>query len=971
LIGGWTFSRKEVATKKAIMLIKSLNRGVTKVSSKVSLGTVLIVPFVVQIFAAVGLVGWLSFRNGREAVNEVASQLRSEVTARIEQKVISFLSTPHLINRINADGIRQGYLNLDSPIDESANVKGYFWQQILQFDSVSYIYYGNEQREFIGTARQLVDDRFGLGISGESTNYSLQEYATDKDGNPAELVLESPNYNPPQTIWYKAAVSTGKATWTPIYGWQNQESVSIDAMLPVYEQTGELKGVLGVSLTLKQISDFLKSMKVGRSGQTFILERSGYLVATSTAEIPFSFNNYEGEESSIAPSESTYNQRKFLRVKGTESKDGLTGATAYFLREKFGDLENIVAAQQLEFTRKGKRQFLQVTPLQHDRGIEWLIVVVVPEADFMAQINANTRTTILLCVAALAVATVVGIFTARWVVRPIWRLNASAKEIAQGKWDKTVALSRADELGELAKSFNSMAAQLHESFTALELANEELETRVEERTAELKEAKQAAETANQAKSEFLANMSHELRTPLNGILGYAQILRRCQTLSASDKQGISIIAQCGDHLLNLINDILDLSKIEARKMELYPREVHLSSFLIGVAEICRIKADQKGIAFQYSPPTHLPEFVGVDEKRLRQVLINLLGNAVKFTDSGTVTFQVEVIENMPDNQAATIRFQIEDTGVGMTPAQIEKIFLPFEQVGASDRKAEGTGLGLAISQKIVAQMGSTLKVESQPAVGSIFSFEVELPLGEELTASGQTIAPETITGFTGKQSVKIMVVDDKWENRSVLIDLLEPLGFEVAEAGNGQEGLEKAALWSPDLIIADLAMPIMDGFEMIRRLRATPEFQNVPIVTSSASVFSADQAESIAAGSNDFLPKPVQTVELLAKLKNHLDLEWVYETDGLPRDEESQEAKLIIVPPPDELATVKKAARWGDIEVVETEAHRFCKLDDKYVPFGKRLLALAGEFDCKAIEKLVFFDDNGSQDKTQSSGCTA
>jgi len=302
----------------------------------------------------------------------------------------------------------------------------------------------------------------------------------------------------------------------------------------------------------------------------------------------------------------------------------------------------------------------------------------------------------------------------------------------------------------------------------------------------------------------------------------------------------------------------------------------------------------------------------------------------------------------------------------MTPEQIEKIFLPFEQVGASDRKAEGTGLGLAITQKIVQMMGSSLKVESQPAVGSIFSFEVELPLGEGLTASAQTSAPESITGFTGKQSVKILVVDDRWENRSVIVNLLSPLGFEVVEASNGQEGLETAAQTSPDLIITDLAMPRMDGYQMIRRLRATPEFQDVVIITSSASVFSTDQAESIAAGSNDFLPKPVQAVELLAKLKLHLGLEWVYETEipesSSASQEASQEAKIIILPPAEELATVNEAVLLGDIDLVETEAHRFCKLDEKYVAFGKRLLELAGEFDCQGIKQMLH--DGGDSCRT-------
>ncbi|WP_199247921.1 CHASE2 domain-containing protein [[Phormidium] sp. ETS-05] len=484
-----------------------------------------------------------------------------------------------------------------------------------------------------------------------------------------------------------------------------------------------------------------------------------------------------------------------------------------------------------------------------------------------------------------------------------------------------------------------------------------LEIKVEERTVELEKAKKAALAASEAKSEFLSNMSHELRTPLNGILGYAQILRRDKSLDDKQRHGIKIIEDCGSYLLNLINDILDLSKIEARKMELYPKDFHFPSFLQGVGQICQVKAEQKDIAFNLEQLPGLPQGVCADEKRLRQVLINLLGNAIKFTDAGGVTLRVGLLFGATpvlSENIHQIRFEIEDTGVGMTPEQLNKIFLPFEQVGDTERMIEGTGLGLAISQKIVQMMGSKLEVKSQKGVGTTFWFDVAIPASTSETEAVATVAAKNIIGYKGDRQ-KILVVDDSWENRSFLLDLLAPLGFEISEAQNGREGIEQALAVKPHIILSDLLMSGMDGFEMIRRLRKLAAFKGVPAIAISASVFERDREHSLAAGYDEFLPKPVQAAELLGKIQKHLTIDWIYDADNDVYISQSPQGDngLEIVPPAAYLRELYRAAEIGDIDAIEQQARYIKQLEPKYTIFANKLLQLAADFEDRKIMQLI------------------
>jgi signal transduction histidine kinase/DNA-binding NarL/FixJ family response regulator len=914
---------------------------------------ILVVPFVLQIFSAVGLTGYLSIRNGQRAVNDLAIQLRQEASNRIDQQLDAYLTSAYQVTESNGAAFDLGLLNPED-LDQLGE---YFWRQMSLFP-VGYILYGSKNGDFAASGYYFSEDQLAIHESSPRLheNSHLYTYTTDKQGKRTQLaeVLEDHSFD--QEGWYAETMRLGRLNWTPIYQWQTPPyTLSVAIARPVYNQAGEVIGSIATEQPLSEIGNFLRAVKISPNGRVFIVERDGSLIASSTAEVPYRLVD-----------------DKPNRLKAIDSQEPMIQKTMEHLLNRYGSLDRIEDSQQLDFWIDQQHQFVQVTPWQDEHGLNWWMVVVVPEEDFMGRIEQNTHMTILLCVLALVVATLLGIYTSRWITGPILQLSRATEAMANGELNQQVSPSSVNEINALAQAFNRMANQLRDSFNTLAETNERLEMRVEERTVELRTAKESAEVASKAKSEFLANMSHELRTPLNGILGYAQILQRSKTLSEKEHKGVNIISQCGSHLLTLINDILDLSKIEAQKMELHPNEFHLPSFLQAVMEICRIRAEQKGLRFIYQVDPDLPTGIQADEKRLRQVLINLLGNAIKFTDTGHVIFSVKVhrldTEVLAGCPRYRFRFQVEDTGVGMTHEQKEKIFLPFEQVGAVNRQAEGTGLGLAITHSIVTMMDSILEVESQLDQGSRFWFDVELNEATDWVSASTTSRKGNLVGFIESPKT-ILVVDDHWENRSVLVNLLGPLGFTLLEADNGKTGLAMAEQEKPDLIITDLTMPVMDGYELIQALRQSlvVHCQTVPIAVSSASVFAADQHKSLDAGANVFLSKPMQIDLLLNTIQTLLKLTWQYDNAIDARASRSGQENIdaaidsmgesgntkVILPPIEDLTVLYDLSRKGLINDLVGRLEQLQSQQPEYSAFCQRLLQMSRGFQIRQIREYL------------------
>jgi PAS domain S-box-containing protein len=483
------------------------------------------------------------------------------------------------------------------------------------------------------------------------------------------------------------------------------------------------------------------------------------------------------------------------------------------------------------------------------------------------------------------------------------------------------------------------------------------ESQLQEAIHVAQQAQAESDKANQAKTMFLANMSHELRTPLNGILGYTQLLERDGDLSEKQLQSLKIIQRSGEHLLTLINDILDLSKIEAGKLELRPSEFRLSEFLLDIVDLFSIRAKQKGLDFIYEQISQdaqkFPVEVYLDEKRLRQILLNLLSNAIKFTDKGKVSLKYIYLKKR-------LRFEILDTGLGIEQQYLDSIFEPFQQIdNLHTKNQEGTGLGLPITQRLVSMMGGELHVETQPNNGSLFWFEMPLVKARYVQSQSNTPTQQTphIIGYRlidhslQKSKLKILIADDIKENGLLLTHLLEPLGFSIEQAYNGQQAVEKAQQFQPDIIIMDIKMPVMDGLEATRALRQLPAFADTVIIAFSASVLAQHRQEMLDAGCHDFLSKPIRNNELFDCLSKNYPLEWVF--DNYQVETLTTSDKQIVLLPNHELEILLKLSASGKIQAIQSRLANLQKRYTESQAFIEEIQTLVDNFELKKLKELL------------------
>lgn len=824
---------------------------------KSSIRRIISISFIVLMVSTLITIGYIVFSSWKASSDSFIVKMENATNKDIVQEIEGLIQLPAKRSAINHNLIESEIVDINNPTERDT-----FFANIVESsdENIYSVSYALENGDYYG-ARRNSKDEIEIYRSNHETNGHSLYYSITEDMTEGQFVNDYGEFDPRKRSWYLLTKEAGKPIFSPLYKHFIRNDLVLSATHPIYNSEGNFQGVLGTRITLSSLNEFLKEVVKDRMATAYIIEReTGDLVANSLDDQSFqTLSDGTLERISI----NTIENKAILEAYENYKK---TSENKIIKKADVGNLH------------------IKLTEYKQD-GIDWLIITSISDEQFAAEINEKIYTAVILSILALLISMIIYKKATDVILKPINNLIDTAEMFSKGELLERAKIYKNDEIGKLSLVFNNMAEQLHKHIHHLEEKITERTAEIEQANIELKYAKLEAEKANEAKSEFLANMSHEIRTPLNAVIGFSELLQY-SIKDPKQQNYIKTINSSGNSLLLIINDILDLSKIEAGKMELQYQPVTLHTILDEIKNIFIQNTHNKNIQFSIDIPNDIPKVILFDEVRIRQILLNLVGNAVKFTEKGHIKLAIKATpSNTGDMNLFNLHLSVEDTGIGIPDMEMERIFEAFTQIsGQSIKRYGGTGLGLSITKRLVEIMNGKITVKSEVGKGSTFHvefFDIQI-------ADIKLLPEETVNSYFWKYNFAnstILVIDDSETNRFLLKEYLSKVGGHILLAKDGCEALTICKSEKPDVIITDLFMPIMNGFEVSTKLKENPETSHIPIIALSAS---SSQDFPEISQFDGYLMKPINIVQLLDKLSSFIQTKDDSNSATSPNDEKVQ-----------------------------------------------------------------------------------
>jgi signal transduction histidine kinase/DNA-binding response OmpR family regulator len=855
----------------------------TKSTQAWRLRTILICSLLVFALLPAGLVGGLMYRSTLENVDKLSNKIIYDVAYRVQQD-----SENHLLQ---AHALLNGLLRTQPTPAQSQHMQ-LLMAQPQEFESlafpltrmlhdVSFLYLGNAQGAFYGVQQIVGDPQLHAKVHVKPPGALHRQYYASLQAFDRSKAMpeETRDFDPRKRPWYLTALEKKIRAFTAVYPSASSGQLLITLAQPVYNGDGAVLGVVGADLFLKSLTERLQAQKISASGVAMLIDEQGYLIATSTREELFS--GLEGQLKRLKPSESA----------SATMRQAYAAYTNLQNNKSTDDPLDPMQLQQHLNQLEGEKLIAAMRPFGQSEGLQWTLIVAAPDSDFAGETRRSIRQSVYVTLCVLVLGAIAATLLAYSLSHRFARLTQAAADLGRGEIPQVQGKAKIAEVRTLSIAMYESAleivakrTEIEQQALALRDANENLEERVAQRTEELVASREEALAAVRAKASFLATMSHEIRTPLNGVVGMTSLLADTP-LSMEQRDYVRTMHVSSDQLLGVINDILDFSKIESGKLDLEDLPLNLQATLDEACDIAATRAYEKKLKLLVDMDDTVPQWVRGDVTRLRQVLLNFINNAIKFTEAGEVVVGVKILEEFTPDQGALFEFRVKDTGIGIPLERQSALFQSFTQVDSSTaRKYGGTGLGLAISKRLAETMGGQVGLESAPGEGSTFWFTARLGYADAMAPSEASLLQ--MTSLQGKHA---LLLDDNPLNIRILDKQVKRWGMQTVCFDRAQLALDWLATNDTDIVITDMHMPAMDGLSFAHTLRTTKPKSHIMLLTSGTAPTS-----EVAKIFDGVLLKPYRAAQLFDCLTRSGALTPVLHTELPPRPVVAKNQRILV-----------------------------------------------------------------------------